>query len=48
VASQASKTGGHDPMQILKDRVIELTAENETLRKRVAELESQQSRADAA
>jgi hypothetical protein len=48
VDTQASKTGGHDPMQILKDRVIELTAENETLRKRVAELESQQSRADAA
>jgi hypothetical protein len=47
-ATLASKTGGHDPMQILKDRVIELTAENETLRKRVAELESQQSRADAA
>jgi len=35
-------------MQILKDRVIELTAENETLRKRVAELESQLSRADAS
>jgi len=47
-ATKASKTGGHDPMQILKDRVIELTAENETLRKRVAELESQLSRADAS
>ncbi len=46
-AGQASKTGGHDPMKILKDRVIELTAENETLRQRVAELESQLSRAEA-
>ncbi len=43
-----SKTGGHDPMQILKERVIELTAENEALRKQVSELKAELAAAEVA
>jgi hypothetical protein len=47
-AAKASKTGGHDPMQILKDRVIELTAENEALRKQVSALKAELAAAEVA